>query len=491
VIALAAGMAFAVDRLLVRAGRTLAQRVPWARGAAPALAVTVTRAATWLGTAWAVGDLHPALGHVRALIVETVRMALTAPRFMLNERGWSVVDVLEAPFAVAGAWLVVRLAARALDGRLLRSHTVEPGTRQAIVLLARCLLAFVLAVGILQLWGVNVTSLTVAASVVGVGIGFGLQNITSNFVSGVLVSLERPIQPGDFIKIGELMGTVERIGMRSTEIVTLDRVSILVPNSRFLEQDVINWNHGDPVYRLHVPVDVAYGSDPARVKSALLAAAAGHPAVLSEPTPRVEFEGFGESALHFELLVWAADPKQQFHLKSDLNYRVEASLRMHGLRIPFPQRDIHLRSPQLERIVDGWARERGLATDETSGAPAEEPAARPSALDGTFDEVHDIRRVSDAYLDRLVERMRGPHGLSVRDRRYRLTDYPICFVGREAVSWMVHALGITRAEAVAMGRRLVERGTVHHVLDEHSFRDANLFYRFRVDENGVSDPAET
>jgi small-conductance mechanosensitive channel len=487
-LALAAAAALAADRLLGRGTRALARRRPWAGGRGPRAAAGLARAGVWLGAGWLAGELHPSLATARSFVEVVGYTVLTAPVFMLNERGWSILDVLEAPFLVLAAWLLVRLAARALDGRLLRAPGVDPGTRQAIVLLARCGLAFAFAMLILQIWGVNVTSLTVAASVVGVGIGFGLQNITSNFVSGILVSLERPIQPGDFVKVGDLMGTVERIGMRSTEIVTLDRVSILIPNSRFLEKDVINWNHGDPVYRLHVPVGVAYGSDPARVKAALLAAADGHPAILNEPRPRVEFHGFGASALDFELLVWAADPKQQYHLLSDLNFRVEASLRAHGVRIPFPRRDIHL--PQLDGIVEAWTRRHGLdgAGDGAAVRAADAPIARPAALDGAFDEVHDTRRVTDAQLDRLVERMRGPHGLSIADRRHRLTVYAKCFVGREAVSWMARSLGVTRAEAVAIGRRLVERGTIHHVLDEHSFRDANLYYRFRIDEDG-GDPA--
>jgi small-conductance mechanosensitive channel len=483
-LALVAGVTLAADRLLGRGARAVGRRFTAAAGRTPRAAVGLARAGLWLGAAWLAGELHPALAAARNFLEVVGYTVLTAPVFMLNERGWSILDVLEAPFLALGAWLLVRLAARALDGRLLRAHHVDPGTRQMIVLLARCGLTGVLAMLTLQIWGVNVTSLTVAASVVGVGIGFGLQNITSNFVSGVLVSLERPIQPGDFVKVRDLMGTVERIGIRSTEIVTLDRVSILVPNSRFLEEHVINWNHGDPVYRLHVPVGVAYGSDPARVKAALLAAADGHPAILSEPRPRVEFHGFGASALDFELLVWAADPKQQDHLLSDLNFRVEASLRAHGVRIPFPQRDIHL--PQLEGIVDAWTRQHGL--DGAAVRAADAPIERPAALDGAFDEVHDTRRVTDAQLDRLVERMRGPHGLSIADRRYRLTAYAKCFVGRDAVSWMARSLGVARAEAVAIGRRLVERGTIHHVLDEHSFRDANLYYRFRIDEDGIGDP---
>jgi small-conductance mechanosensitive channel len=172
---------------------------------------------------------------------------------------------------------------------------------------------------------------------------------------------ERPIQVGDFIEVGDLHGTVERIGARSTEIRTLDRVSIIVPNSRFLDSEVINWSHDNPLSRLHLPVGVAYGSDPHQIRSLLLETAAGHPKVLSSPPPQVFFKGFGDSALDFELLVWTAEPNKQFLLKSDLYFRLYEAFSQHQIEIPFPQQDLHLRSgrlelsPQLELAMLGLA----------------------------------------------------------------------------------------------------------------------------------------
>jgi len=499
--ALAAMVALVLDRAVVHTRRTLAPRLtnaayPWLVAASLA-----ARAAVWLGIGWLAGELHPSLETARSFVRVVGYTLITAPVFMLNKRGWSILDVVEAPLLALAAWLLVRTVTRALDRRLVRVHAVAPGTRNTIVLLARCALAFSCALILLLLWGVDVTSLTVTAGVLGVGLGFGLQNVTSNFVSGLLVSLERPIQPGDFIRIGDRTGMVERIGMRCTEIVTLDRVSILIPNASLLEQEVVNWSHGDPVYRLHVPVGVAYGSDPAAVRAALLEAAASHPAVLAEPAARVEFVAFGASALEFELLVWAADPKQQARLLSDMNFRVEASLRRNALSVPFPQRDVHLHSPVIERLADAWARRQEAASEAPAGAPSanghdgspatragtlpamtDEDANRYAALAGAFDDAHHTSQWTDQQLDALITRMRGDYGLSLADRRYRLTVYPRCFVGREAVDWMVRVLGITRSQAVEIGRRLSARGTIHHVLDAHPFRDANLYYRFRADE---------
>jgi hypothetical protein len=330
------------------------------------------------------------------------------------------------------------------------------------------------------------------ASVLGVGIGFGLQNIANNFVSGLLLNLQRPVRTGDFLSVGDLVGTVEKIGTRCTEIRTLDHVTILVPNSRLLEQEVINWTHGDPVCRLHVPVGVAYGSDLHRVRAALLEAARGHPDVLADPRPRVEFHGFGESSLAFELLVWTREPRHQHALKSDLNYRIEANLRRQRIQIPFPQRDLHLRSPQIDRLLHAWGR-RHFSEAELSAAapgPPSEPegGAAPSlAVDADFGP----RGWSDERIDAFLDRLRGPGGVPIADRRHLLRVHPRCFVGRDAVEWMVRSGEVTRAEAVAFGRLLVERGVIHHVLDEHDFEDGNLFYRFYADEEpgGNTPPA--
>jgi potassium-dependent mechanosensitive channel len=215
---------------------------------------------------------------------------------------------------------------------------------------------------VLQIWGLDISSLAILVSALGVGIGFGLQDIAKNFGSGLVLVFERPIQVGDFIEVGEFQGTVERIGARSTLIRTLDQISIIVPNSRFLEQEVINWSHDNPVSRIHLPVGVAYGSDIEAVRSALLESARNHPKILSTPQPQVFFKGFGDSSLDLELLVWTAEPSKQVLIKSDLYFRMEALLRQKQVEIPFPQRDLHLQvdqlplqlSPQMEQMMQRW-----------------------------------------------------------------------------------------------------------------------------------------
>jgi small-conductance mechanosensitive channel len=453
--------------------------VPWQRAAD--LAVLVPMAALWLGTAHVLTGLLPPLAAARAQLPPLLARALHAPIFRLNDVPYAAIDLLALPALLALLWIAVGGATRLLRAQLQRLAGAERPGHDTLLLLVRGALMFLGTVVVLQVSGIDVSSLTLLASVLGLGIGFGLQNIANNFVSGIVIGFERPIQPGDFVQVGAFTGTVRRIGARSTEIRTLDRVSILVPNSRFLEHEVVNWSHGDPTTRLHVPVGVAYGSDIRRVRAALLDAARDHREILRDPRPRVEFRGFGESALDFELLAWTRDPQAQHRLTSDLNYRVEANLRRHGVQVPFPQRDLHLRSPALERVLAAWADGTGDGARAPSLPAAALPELPPEAgLDGDCDP----RAWTDVELGALVGRMRGRGGLAIRDRRHLLTTYPQCFVGRDAVDWLVAAESLTRDEARGLGQRLLERGFLHHVLDEHGFEDGPYFYRFDADEGG-------
>jgi len=195
-----------------------------------------------------------------------------------------------------------------------------------------------------QLIGLNLTSLAVVFGLLSVGIGFGLQNITANFISGLIILFERPIQIGDRITVGNVLGDVENINLRATHIRTVDNVTIIVPNSEFISSQVINWSHRDPKIRLHIPVGVAYGSDVPLVIRSLLEVARNHSQVLESPAPKVWFTDFGNSSLNFELLAWIHDPKKRPDVISDLNIKIDEIFRKHEVTIPFPQRDLHIRS---------------------------------------------------------------------------------------------------------------------------------------------------
>jgi small-conductance mechanosensitive channel len=368
-----------------------------------------------------------------------------------------------------------------------RASAMQEGAQEAVGVLTRVALTLVGAVVVFQYWGVDLSSLAVLGGALGVGIGFGLQTIANNFVSGIVIGLERPIKPGDYVRVGDLVGTVARIGARSTEIRTADRVSILVPNSRLLEHEVVNWTHGDPISRVHLPLGVAYGSDLHQVRATLLEAARSHPDVLADPRPDVQMRGFGESSLEVELLVWTRDPRNQMQLTSDLYFRIEPLLRRHGIDVPLAQRDVHLHAPELERAAAAWRR-RAFPESEPETASAPPSPLLRSVGAGAYDDEEDLGPAAwnAARLAALLARMRGADGVAIADRRHLLRVHPRCFVGREAVDWIIRHERVTRDEAVVLGSRLVERGLVHHVLDEHDFADGTLFYRFRADEAAAS-----
>jgi potassium efflux system protein len=490
VLPLAAGLAHWGLR---RVGRRLPLLLARRGGLAPgtlgrwrrrvAVALLPLKAALWLGVAYAVSERLPALHAARDALARLAATGATARTLTLGGQGYSILDLLALPLLLAGLWLAVGGVARLLGSQVLRSAGVERGTRETFAILVRYLLAVPGAIVVLQLWGIDVRSLALLAGVLGVGIGFGLQHIANNFVSGLLIGLERPIKPGDLVNVGSFTGTVERIGARSTAIRTPDRVTILVPNSRFIESEVVNWSH-DPVTRLHIPVAVAYGSDAARVRAALLEAARGHSEVMADPRPEVRLLRFGESGIDFELLAWIRDPNEQARVTSELNFRVEAALRRHGLEIPFPQRDLRLRSPALEGLLAAWSRRHFSEAELVPSLGAAGTASLPAAANGANGAGDGLCAGvwDDAALAALAARMRGAGGVAIADRRHLLAVYPRCFVGREAVEWMVRVAGLARDEALRVGQLLVERDLLHHVLDEHPFRDAHLFYRFRADD---------
>ena len=191
----------------------------------------------------------------------------------------------------------------------------------------------------------DLSALAVIIGALGVGIGFGLQNVVSNFVSGLILLAERPIAIGHRVEVGGVAGQVTEIRLRSTTVVTNDNITIIVPNSDFITNPVTNWSYGDPKVRLRLPVGVAYGSDVEKLQRVLLEVAEGNPAVLREPAPTVRFLGFGDSSLDFELAVWTIDmARHPTRFRSQLYFAIERVLRESGIEIPFPQRDLHLRS---------------------------------------------------------------------------------------------------------------------------------------------------
>ena len=460
-------------------GRTLTRPEPF-MARVVAIVTVPLRLVVWVTALWWAAEVNATLCVAREAATTAVRLALTMPLFMRNGYNYTARDLLLLPVVLAGLWAAVGLFTRVVQARALQAIGVERGTAETLGILVRYGVTMVGGLVVLEAWGIDIRTLAIVGSVVGVGIGFGLQNLANNFISGLVIGLERPIKPGDYVRVGDFQGTVERIGPRSTEIVTNDRVSILVPNAKFLEHEVFNWTHDDPTSRVILLVNVAYESHLGRVRSALLAVAAEHPDVLREPEPRVSLERFGADGIELGLEFWSRQPQRQDGIKSDLNFGIHAAFRRQGIDVPFPQRDLRIHAPELHAAVLALAR-RGVTEEDV--AAAREVVRRES---GTVDDddpgVFGPRRLDDAALKALVEQLRGPDGVEVADRRHLLTTYPRCFVGREAVDWMLRHANVNRDQAVRLGETLVERGIVRHVLDEHGFVDGPYFYRFAMDD---------
>ena len=294
-----------------------------------------------------------------------IQTVLNYPLLKLGESQLTLNGVLKLLALLALLLVTERYLRRLLRRRILSLTHLEPDLQFAVSRFAGyCFLAVGFFVT-LRVVGVDLSSLAVVAGALGIGLGFGLQNVVSNFVSGLIILAERPIGIGHRIEVSGVAGQVTRINWRSTTVVTNDNITIIVPNSDFISHAVTNWSYGDPKVRLRLPVGVAYGTEIEKLRGLLLEVAAENPAVLKGPAPSVRFLGFGDSALNFELAVWTITMAQSpTRFRSDLFIAIERKLRENHVVIPFPQRDLHVRSGRL--LLEGKSGNRtevGLQSD--------------------------------------------------------------------------------------------------------------------------------
>ncbi len=248
---------------------------------------------------------------------------------------------------VALVWVTGRVTTMVVD-RILARRGLDVGIAQAVGTIFRYAIVGLGTLVIVQSAGIDLSTLTVLAGALGVGLGFGLQNVVGNFISGLIILFERPIKVGDRVEVGQVMGDVRRIAARATTVVTNDNIAIIVPNSDFITERVTNWSHGSRLVRLRVPVGVSYAADPDVVRRLLTDVAERHAGVLKEPKPDVIFLEFGDSSLNFELRVWTRDfTDKPILLRSQLNFDIWQQFKSGGIEIPFPQRDLHIRSGTL------------------------------------------------------------------------------------------------------------------------------------------------
>jgi small-conductance mechanosensitive channel len=264
-----------------------------------------------------------------------------------------------------------RLVQRWLRERMLQQPRLDPGIANSIDTVAGYVGIVVAALISVSYAGFDITNLAIVAGALSVGIGFGLQSIVNNFVSGLILLIERPIKVGDRLVVGDQQGLVRRISVRATEIETFDRASLIVPNSELITGRVLNWTHRDSLGAVNVKVGVAYDSDPEQVIAILKACAAAHPDVLRTPEPSAVFEGFGDSALLFNLRISLPDINRAPSIQSDLRVAILKALRAANIEIPFSQLDVGLRD--LESIKQFLA-----DLEKRTQKPREEARATPA-----------------------------------------------------------------------------------------------------------------
>ncbi len=288
------------------------------------LSLFVGTAGAILGRVWSVGSFNISAGDVLAFVI-TLWIAILASRFIRFVLNEDVLPRIELPRGVPGAISTV-------------AHYVILG------------IGFVFAIGAA---GINLGQFALLAGAFGVGIGFGLQNVVNNFVSGLVLIFERPIQVGDTIEIGELLGRVRRIGIRSSTVRTFDGAEVIVPNGNLISADVVNWTLSDRLRRIELPVGVAYGTDPNQVLELLRTVTPKQDGVLENPPLQALFGGFGDSSLDFSVRFWTAEFENFRVVASNVNVAIYDALKEAGITIPFPQRDLHLRSvdPSVKRAL--------------------------------------------------------------------------------------------------------------------------------------------
>jgi len=282
-------------------------------------------------------------------LIKRILQYLNYPFVNQKEFSVSILSLLLLILIIFIATLVSRYTRRFLQKRVLPKFHIEIGLQYTLLRLVHYL---IIALGVLYAmkigFSIDLTSVAVIVGFLSVGIGFGLQYVAADIASGFILLFERPIRIGDWVMLADDMeGRVETISLRSTVIITNENLAVIVPNSKLVQNKFVNYSYGAPVVRLNIPIGVAYGSNLEKVSVALLEAAHSVDRVLKTPAPKVHFSGFGDSSIDLQIRVWIDKPRDHTVITSDVNFAVDRAFREHNIEIPFPQRDLHLRTGSL------------------------------------------------------------------------------------------------------------------------------------------------
>ena len=285
---------------------------------------------------------EPSLGNS---VLERIIRVLTFP--FVNQAGSfkiSILSLLLLVVVIGIATIISRYVRRFLENRVLPRVPVEAGLRYTLLRLVHYVIMVLGVVYGLKIGlSIDLTSIAVILGFLSVGIGFGLQYIASDIVSGFILLFERPVRVGDRVRLKEgIEGRVEKISFRSTTILTNENMVVIVPNSKLIQNELVNYSYPTQKVRLNIPVGVAYGSDLEWVSEALVKAAQSVDEVLEAPPPRVHFSGFGDSSLNLEIRVWINEPHKHPQIRSKVNFAIDRVFREYNIEIPFPQRDVYL-----------------------------------------------------------------------------------------------------------------------------------------------------
>jgi small-conductance mechanosensitive channel len=278
-------------------------------------------------------------------LLEWIKTTWNFELFHLGDSPFTTKSFLLLIFSIFLLFYLSSKIRTLLVKKVFPRYNIDIGISQSIATIMRYLLIIIGFIIIFQTSGIDLSAIGLLVGALGVGIGFGLQSITNNFISGIIILFERPIKIGDRVEIENLAGNIVKISARATTIITNNNIAVIVPNSDFINKQVINWSHNNNQVRLNFPVGVSYNENPENIRKLLTEVVSNNTGVLASPEPYILFSGFGNSSLDFEVLVWTSEYTHKPRiLKSELYYEIFAMFKEQNIEIPFPQSDIHLKS---------------------------------------------------------------------------------------------------------------------------------------------------